>query len=147
MNSAFLLEGRFSGEGRNHENQTFRATFDAKPIVNGGGFAFQFEAVGDDGTPYHTESSLLGLNARGGLSLWVLSSNHPGVFERPLKCSDLNEKGHGSYVFAFGDPKDTMNFREEIVLDVKEDSIRYVYSWGLPGGDFAERSACLLTRS
>lgn len=87
------LKGRFLGEGINHEGQPFKASFEisSKPEING--VSFTFEAKGNDGTPFHLESSLVGKKMMGQIALWVLSSNHPGIFERPLKAEEKTLNG------------------------------------------------------
>lgn len=140
MKELVSLKGKYSGEGINHEGQKFVGSFQITKSFEAG-LAFTFEAKGLDGEIYHSESSVLGKNMQGGLSLFVLSANHPGVFERPLKRQD------GSlFVFGFGKIEDRNSFREEILLDLRQDHLRYTYFWGLPGGDFAERSGCLMKK-
>lgn len=144
MNDLFSLRGRFAGRGMNHEGQSFTGVFEVKP--EGHRLSLSFTATGDDGTSFHTESSLIGRSLSGPPALWVLSSNHPGVFERPLKRSSSAD-GRSVYVFGFGEVEDRATFREEILLEIDPASVRYVYSWGLPGGDFAERSGCRMQRA
>ncbi|MNT83963.1 hypothetical protein D3C72_2239100 [compost metagenome] len=79
----------------------------------------------------------------GNNALWVLSSNHPGVFERVLK-SEENTMNGSKYIFGFGNPEDKNSFREEVHIELTSETIRYTYFWGLPGGEFAERSGCLM---
>lgn len=51
------MKSRFLGEGINHEDQPFKASFEilSKPEING--VSFTFESKGADGTPFHLESS------------------------------------------------------------------------------------------
>jgi hypothetical protein len=133
------LQGKFIGEGINHEGQKFTGEFIATPIENKSGLAFSFKATGRNNEIYHAESSLIGKSMSGQEALWVLSSNHPGVFERKLKSKE--EYANGTrYIFGFGNPEDKNSFREEILIEHEQNSIKYVYYWGMPGGDFAERS-------
>ncbi len=139
------LSGRFIGKGINHEGQDFIGTFEARPVGPDDAVGFSFLAAGKDGAVYHNESSLIGKNLRGQLALWIVSTNHPGVFERPVKSQEaLGDRA--TYVFGYGDPRDSTTFREEVLLELAQNSVRYVYSWGLPGGEFAERSGCTMTR-
>lgn len=137
------LKGHFFGEGVNHEGQSFKAHFTAfsKPEING--IAFNFEAIGLNDKIYHSEFSLIGKNMLGQTCLWVMSSNHPGIFERVLKSEVKTTQGT-YYVFAFGDKNDRNSFREEILIELQPASVRYVYSWGMPKGDFEERSGCIM---
>lgn len=144
-NEILSLQGQFIGEGINHDNQSFEAKFIATQTAGVKGVAFRFEARGKDQTAFHLESSLLGHNMKGELALWVMSSNHPGIFERPLKATNKTKDGI-EFIFAFGDKDNRNVFREEILLVIHPSSVRYMYSWGMPGGDFAERSGCTMKR-
>lgn len=141
----FNLNGHFLGEGINHEGQPFKAKFSVTARPTTTGLTFTFEAFGNDGTNFHKESSLLGPNFKRSISLWVCSSNHPAIFERELRQERKTENGT-EYVFGFGNKEDKGNFREEILIEVQSSKIRYIYFWGMPGGDFAERSGCLMTK-
>ena len=141
------LEGRFIGKGINHEGQNFTGIFESKTVSNGSGLSFSFQAIGDDGTLFHTESSLIGKTFQGNLGLWVLSSNHPAVFERSLLTKPSISEGEFTWVFGYGNQEDRNSFREEIRIESKDGSINYVYSWGMPGEDFAERSGALMKRT
>lgn len=139
------LEGKFQGTGTNHEGQPFTGTFEIHPVSSGKGTSFSFDARGKDGAAFHTESSLIGKNPQGDSCLWVLSTNHPGIFERKLKSQDETPEGC-HFIFGFGKPEDRGAFREEIHLVLGADSVKYTYFWGMPGGDFAERSGCQMPR-
>ena len=139
------LVGHFEGRGINHEGQNFIGAFEANLIGQEKGLSFSFKATGDKGEIFHSESSLIGKNAAGQWALWVLSTNHPGIFERVLKSQDVASDS-AQFIFAFGDKNETKSFREEILLEIKKDAVKYVYSWGLPGGNFAERSGCTMVR-
>jgi len=141
------ISGRFIGRGINHDKLPFTGLFTSRPVKGGQGIAITFEAIGDDGAVFHAESSLIGRNLSDRLALTVLSSNHPAVFERPLRRTETTSDGTPRFVFGFGDPADQSQFREEVALEVTPDSIRYTYSWGLPDGAFAERSGCLMKRA
>jgi len=140
------LEGLFIGTGTNHEGQRFTGTFEAKVAGSGAGLTFTFDAVGDNGSVFHTESSLIGKTFQGTLGLWVVSSNHPAVFERTLQAKALESTDSFTWLFAYGDKNDRNSFREEIKIESTASSIRYVYSWGMPGGDFTERSGALMEK-
>lgn len=149
MNSHFReilsVQGKFVGRGINHEGQAFTGIFEAHPAADQRGLSFSFQAIGDDETIYHSESSLIGIGMSGQLGLWVLSSNHPGVFERTLRSQEELPEGKFSLTFGFGDKSNQESFREEIRLEISPSrSVRYVYFWGMPKGDFAERSGALM---
>lgn len=139
------LSGKFVGKGINHGDLPFAGTFWSNKILGDKGIGFTFQAVGKDGTVYHRETSLLGKTFQGKLALWVMSSNHPGVIERRLVSSESLEGSGFIWTFGFGDKNDRNSFREEIRIEVQpEESVKYTYFWGLPGGDFAERSWALM---
>lgn len=139
------LTGEFTGTGINHEGQNFTAIF---KVTNNqaNGIAFFYEARGLDGTVFHSENSIVGKSLSQNLSLWVLSSNHPAVFEHQLKKQESTDAGQ-KYIFGFGNIEDRNIFREEIHLELQENGLRYTYFWGMPDGDFAERSGCFLKQS
>jgi hypothetical protein len=139
------LSGKFIGKGINHESEPFTGTFWCTKVLGNGGVGFTFQAVAKDGTVYHSESSLLGKNAQGKLALWVMSSNHPGVIERRLITSEALEGSGFIWTFGYGNKDDRSAFREEIKIEVQpSESVKYTYFWGIPGGDFAERSWALM---
>lgn len=143
LENILKLNGRFIGRGINHEGLPFTGVFTAKPAALGSGLLITFDANGDDGRNYHGETSLIGKNIEGKTGLWVLSSNHPGIFERTLKDHKKSESA-SAYIFGFGKNDDRSIFREEILIEIGVKSVKYVYSWGLPNGDFAERSGCTM---
>jgi hypothetical protein len=129
-----------AGNGVNHENQDFSGALELSPVVNGKGLELKFKAAGIDGTVFHEEFSLLGPGLDGKPCLFVLSNNHPGVTPHNLKKTDRTHDRQ-QFIFGFGDIADEKSFREEIALTLWNDgSVEYKYSWGLPGGKFAERS-------
>lgn len=133
--------GEYKGQGTNHENQAFTGHFSLQPLMEDRGFEITFKAVGTDGTLYHSEKSLLAPSLDEKLCLWNLNSNTPGLAPHPLKSSSKKENCVSSFVFGFGDTENSNSFREEVTLDLmKDSSITYTYSWGLPGGEFKERS-------
>lgn len=142
----FALTGNFRGEGINHEKQKFLADFEARPDPNGHGVAFSFRAQGECGTVFHSETSIIGNALDGRPALWVLSSNLPRVLEHKLRLI-TEVPGGVRATFGFGDPHDRASFREEIRIEFQYDQLQYSYAWGMPGGEFAERSGCRLIRA
>jgi hypothetical protein len=137
------LKPKYLGEGINHEGQQFKASFEVSSSPEIDGISFHFQARSNSGFPFHLESSLVGKGISGKPALWVLSSNHPGVFERQLVFEEKTPAGT-KFIFAFGKKEDRNSFREEIHIEIADQTVRYVYFWGMPGGDFAERSGCLM---
>ena len=136
----YSLNRSCAGTGVNHEKQNFNGTIHFSPVTGGKGTHLHFKAVGSDGAVFHEESSLLGTGFDGKPCLFVLSNNHPGVTPHTLKKSEVTEQGQ-FFVFGFGNTADEKSFREEIALTLFNDgAVEYKYFWGMPGGEFAERS-------
>lgn len=139
-NNLFALNGSYFGSGVNHENQKFEGSIQLTPIAGGKGAQLSFKATGLDGKIYHEETSLLGPGFDEKPCLFVLSNNHPAVTPHVLKSEAQTSEG-SLYVFGFGKISDPNSFREEITLQIFQDgSVSYTYAWGLPGGEFQERS-------
>ena len=138
----FNYAGTFEGFGINHEGQKFRGTLNLVKQIDGRGLSLDFRATGDDGTVFHSEHSILGLTPFETFSLWVLSSNHPGVIEHQYFDDKPAPGALATLSFRCGDFGNTASFREVISLDLLEGGdLTYRYSWGMPGGEFKERSA------
>ena len=136
----YTLKRDCSGTGINHEGKEFEGTLQIQPAAGGKGLKLSFKAVGSDGTVFHDESSLIGPGFDGKPCLFVLSNNHPGVIPHGLKREDSTSE-LSTFIFGFGDVTDRTSFREEIALLIGADgSVEYKYSWGLPGGEYQERS-------
>ena len=51
-------------------------------------------------------------------------------------------------IFGSGPRDDSAKFREEISIQVNSDgSVVYAHAWGLPGGNFEDRSSCSMVPS
>lgn len=136
--------GRFTGTGNNHEGQTFAGTLVFETILGGRGFQIKYLATGVDGELYHAEHSMICPDADGHLCLWNLNTNAPGLI-----CHRLTDFQSEPFQldFTYGDLDALDTFRERIRLGIDADgSLFYGYAWGLPGGDFAERSGLILKR-
>ncbi|MBS1911949.1 MAG: hypothetical protein JST22_08195 [Bacteroidetes bacterium] len=131
--------GPYSGRGVNHEGETFIGLMHLATQEQR--IALEFSATGADGTLYHREESRI--EPRDGTSVLIVrSSNHPAEIEHELRYSERTFAGARTYVFAHGDVEERDMFREEITLTLHENGdIGYNYAWGLPGGEFADRSA------
>jgi len=141
-----LISGphKFTGSGVNHEGENFTATLLLQPLVAGSALMFHYVATRAlDGVQVHSEATLLGSSADGSLCLWPVMVELPFVLPHVQKAITTSADGGVSVVFASG-PRDDMSvFREEISIQLKPSgSLVYAHSWGMPGGDFAERSGC-----
>lgn len=142
------LQGEYRGTGINHERREFTGLFGLAPIVGGRGLSLEFRATGADGTVFHDEHSFIGPTFAGSTALWVISNNHPAVIQHDLRRVEPLPTGGSTLVFGINDPLDKKSFREEIALDLHSNGdLGYRYSWGMPGGEFAERSGLRMVRS
>lgn len=62
------LRGPLHGGGINHEGEAFTATLAIDPLVGGRAAMLHYTALGPDGTPVHTEATLLALAPDGTLT-------------------------------------------------------------------------------
>jgi ketosteroid isomerase-like protein len=139
--------GCYEGEGINHEGQPFIGRLALQPVLDGRGFTIKFSATGKEGTVYHQEESTIAPSINEKLVLWNFNTNTPGMVAHELRDSQAKTGVAKSLVFGFNQPMDTSTFREEIALDILSDSgISYTYSWGLPGGEFQERSGVRMAK-
>lgn len=139
--------GFYSGHGINHEGQPFTGTFAISEIVGGVGISIAFKAVGEEGTIYHEEFSTVAPDLTGKIGLYNLNSNMPGLVHHILLHCEVNNSGDYKAIFSFGQRSDTQSFREEITLEIIDrDSVGYRYAWGMPGGEFADRSGVIMKR-
>lgn len=137
--------GTYSGNGVNHEGEPFAGTFKLEPILAGRGFQIRYLATGRDGSLYHLEHSLITPDGNGELCLWNFNSNAPGML--PHRLEALRTEPSIGARFLYGDPAELNSFRERVTLTIDPDgSISYAYAWGLPGGEFSERSSLTMRR-
>lgn len=142
------LQGEYRGTGINHERREFTGFFRLAPIVGGRGLSLEFRATGSDGTVFHDEHSFIGPTFSESPALWVISNNHPAVIQHDLRRVEPLAAGGSTIVFGINDPQDKKTFREEISLDLYSNGdVGYRYFWGMPGGEFAERSGLRMVRS
>jgi hypothetical protein len=140
--------GTYIGEGINHEGQIFSGTFQLRSILDGRGFAIQFFAVANDGAIYHQEESIIAPAISQSLTLWNFNSNNPALLAHEIRNYPTKVDASNSLVFGFNRLDDRDLFREEIALDIWQNGdVSYTYSWGMPGGDFKERSGVRMARA
>jgi hypothetical protein len=138
-----LLESpaRFSGRGSNHAGEVFQGVLEIQRLAAGSGVMLHYTAE-VDGRPVHAESSLLARGERG-LCLWPVMSELPWVLPHDEASQVSDASFVASVVFASGPRDHADRFREEITLSLHRDGkLSYAHAWGMPGGAFAERSAC-----
>ncbi|MGZ3775583.1 MAG: hypothetical protein ACXVCY_17205 [Pseudobdellovibrionaceae bacterium] len=139
--------GSYSGRGINHEGQNFTGKLNLKVALSNKVLQLISFATGDTGETYHEEASWIGKDIAGVLTLYVSSNNHPGVTPHTFNRIDTGSNGEQKIIFRFGNPEDRNSFREEVTIALYQDgSIRHQYSWGMPGGDFADRSGSRMSK-
>ena len=128
----------YRGRGVNHEGESFVGTLKLQPVVGGQGLILHYEAKVDGDEVVHTESTLWAPDMDGTATLWPVMSELPGVL--PHKAI---RQGETEATFASGPREDRTVFREEISISLVQDgSVTYTHAWGLPGGEFKDRSSC-----
>lgn len=147
LNILSKVSGTYEGHGTNHEGQPFAGTLTLKPTLAGRGIHLTFRATGLSGTVFHEEESLIAPSLKEKLTLWNLNTNMPGLAPHELKSLQPKPDAQATFIFGFSDISDMNSFREEVTLDLwNNGDISYSYSWGMPGGDFKDRSSARMTR-
>ena len=133
--------GTYSGRGINHEGEEYVSRLQLKLELPEKLISLQSQARGGDDRLFHGEVSWIGRDLDGELTLYVDSTNHPGVTPHAFEKLEesVNEK---KIQFGFGEPTDKKSFREKITLSIFSDgSIEHAYAWAMPGEDIQPRSA------
>lgn len=137
----------FTGLGRNHEGETFRGDLRIQHLAGGRGVLLHYTADVEGRGTVHAESTLLALGPGGRLCLWPVMTELPVVLPHTEQASTPGPDHSVHAVFSSGPRDDRAAFREEITIAVHRDGrVTYAHAWGLPGGDFEDRSSCELAR-
>jgi hypothetical protein len=137
--------GRYVGQGINHLGESFAGELEVRSRHDQQLVELKFRATDVD-QAFHEETTWITEDLlQGGLGLWTVSTNTPGVLAHRL----FEDSRDGSYstkaVFRLGSPEDVHRFRQEISLCIRHDgAIEYAYSWGVPHEAFGSRSRCML---
>ena len=138
----------FRGEGVNHENESFIGELGVQALEGGRAVLLRYTATLLTGDVVHSESTLIGTGPDGKLCLWPVMSELPVIL---LHTEVMNKTESGKYtmaIFGSGARDDSARFREEISIQVNSDgSLLYAHAWGLPGGNFEDRSSCSMAPS
>ena len=138
----------FRGNGVNHEKETFVGALTVQPLEGGRAVLLSYSATLETGTVVHSESTLLGTGADGKLCLWPVMSELPIVLPHTEVTAKSEPGKYKMAVFSSGSRSDSASFREEITIQINEDgSLVYSHAWGLPGGNFEDRSFCNMVPS
>jgi hypothetical protein len=139
--------GSYLGDGKNHEGQPFKGSLEISNLLSGRGVLFVFRATGLDGTFFHEEFSTIAPSMGGELMLFNLNTNAPGMVAHRLARSVNSREEIALMVFLHGDLSNGHTFREEITIELHSNgSIGYKYAWGMPGGEFADRSSVVMKK-
>jgi hypothetical protein len=128
--------GHYEGSGDGAESGPFTAVFDVGVLLDGMGATIDYVATAGNGTVVHREHTVLAFDMWSGeATLYVL-------------CPELRGMGQlvqiGGSTFDNGRGTDGFQLQIDLVLD--EGTIDYVWSWGAPGEDLAERTRARLVR-
>lgn len=143
---------QWRGLGRNHEDEEFTGRLELQPLVEERGLLLRYRALRlPDGRLVHEEATLLARDGEGALCLWPVMGELPGIWCHrivlPAGRQDAapDTQGRWEVCFATGPREARDGFREEIRLVLSPGGgLHYAHAWGLPGGDFADRSACTM---
>ena len=147
LSALIARAGEYVGSGVNHKNEPFVGTLRVEPLINDSAALLHYSAVGTDGSPLHSEATLLA-NSPSGLCLWPVMQELPVVLPHLATDRSLPLPGGAiGCVFSSGERDRTTEFREELTITLYVDgTLVYAHAWGLPGGDFGERSSCAMRR-
>lgn len=138
----------YRGRGVNHENETFVGELKVQALEGARAVMLSYSVTLETGKVVHTESTLLGTGPDGKLCLWPVMSELPVVLPHTEVMTKTELGTYSLAVFGSGPREDSGNFREEISIQVNSDgSLVYAHAWGLPGGEFRDRSSCSLVPS
>ena len=138
----------FRGQGVNHEKESFTGELRVQVLEGGLAAMLRYTATLETGKVVHTESTLLGTGPDGKLCLWPVMSELPVVLPHTEVMSKTESANYTLAAFGSGARDDSTKFREEISIQVNSDgSLMYAHAWGLPGGNFEDRSSCSMVPS
>jgi hypothetical protein len=128
--------GHYEGSGDGAESGPFTAVFEVGALLDGMGATIDYVATGRDGTVVHREHTVLAFDMWSGeATLYVLCSELRGVGQLVQIGDSTFDNGRG-----------TEGFQLQIDLILQDGAIDYVWSWGAPGEELAERTRATLAR-
>jgi hypothetical protein len=136
--------GSYTGSGVNHAAESFTGSLALQALEGGSAALLRYVATRTDGKHLHAETTLIACDAQGELCLWPAMEELPQVLVHRLLARNDKQAGATRFVFSSCQRDDSTTFREEIVLEIQAGHgiVGYRHSWGLPGGEFDERSWC-----
>ena len=110
---AFLAKlcGKWEGSGVNHEGQGYTGQLILDPQINRLAMLLHFAAKGSDGTIYHRETLMIGVQPNGTTAAFSGSNNIPG-----LASFLVTQPTSQSLVLTLGNIEDAGTFREVITF-------------------------------
>ena len=132
--------GNYEGRGTNFEGQQFNASLELASRIAGNLVEIKFSARDED-SGFHEELTWITPDLKTDrLCLWTVSTNTPGVLCHTLAEDRSDDFRERRFVFRLGDPAQRSTFRQEITLDLmRDETLEYRYSWGVPHEEFAVR--------
>ena len=126
--------GRYEGAGDGDESGPFTAIIEIASILDGMGATIDYVATAPDGTELHAEHTTIAFDMWSGeATLYVLCAELNGVGQL-IEISDST----------FNNGRGTEGFELQIEISLG-DTLDYVWSWGPPGEELAERSRATLS--
>lgn len=135
---------KYTGTGVNHAAESFTGDLELRALEGGSAALLHYVATRMDGKHLHAETTLIACDAQDELCLWPAMEELPHLLVHRLRSRDDTPAGATRFVFSSGQRDDRTSFREEIILEIQTGHgiVGYRHSWGMPGGDFDERSWC-----
>jgi hypothetical protein len=131
----------YRGNGVNHEQEPFVGELQVQVLEGGRAVLLMYSATLEKGAVVHTESTLLATGQDGMLCLWPVMSEIPFVLPHTEVAVKAEPGKHFTAIFGSGPCGETTAFREQITIQINSDeSLIYAHAWGLPGGEFKDRS-------
>lgn len=136
--------GKYAGTGVNHAAESFTGNLELRALEGGSAALLRYVATRSDGKHLHAETTLIACDALRELCLWPAMEELPNLLVHRLLSRDDTPAGATRFVFSSGPRDDRTSFREEIGLEIQSGRglVVYRHSWGLPKGEFDERSWC-----
>jgi hypothetical protein len=140
--------GKYAGTGVNHAAEAFTGNLELRALEGGNAAQLRYVATRSDGRHLHAETGLIACDASGELCLWPAMEEMPHLLAHRLIARDDTPAGATRFVFSSGNPDDRTSFREQIALEIEAGRgiVMYRHRWGLPAGEFDERSWCRFAR-
>jgi hypothetical protein len=136
------LVGKWEGAGINREGQAYVGTLTVEAPVNEAAIIILFQAAGTDGSIYHGETLMIGMQPGGDCVAYSASNNVPGV-----ATFVVTQPAPETILLTLGDLADLSAFREVITLRLETGpEIFHGFAWAMPVEAMQDRSSARLLR-